>query len=444
MTKQNRFFNCHAHCFTDDHVPVYFLSRFLPLNKLLAIKWFTRLMRSSACKDDLGIMGDLVVAIFHFFDRNITKDLMIRYMNFFVYDDVNSQLMVIQEMQAYYPPVTGLVMLTMDMEYMGAGKPKVLLQGQLEELAIVKKQENMKNVIYPFLHCDPRRIMPVQEREKGIEKHFIGDAFLAKAKEYWENKTYQGVKIYPALGYYPFDERLKPVYDYALNNNLPITTHCTVGAVHFKYDLSKEERYHPFLKQYFPDEKKIDYQYNFTHPLNYLCLLDQNLLKTVWKDAPDYANLKICIGHWGGEDEWHEFISDAWSDIEIHTNDRDPALDLSNWIVDPKDSTRKNYTWFSIICSLLKDHRFKNVYTDISYTLEDATLLPLLKMILESNETIRRRVLFGTDFFLVSKSISEREFGINVRSFLGEELFKQIAYTNALEFLNTGLNPITA
>jgi uncharacterized protein len=79
--------------------------------------------------------------------------------------------------------------------------------------------------------------------------------------------------------------------------------------------------------------------------------------------------------------------------------------------------------------------KYPNVYADISYTLNDATLFPLLRMILNSDNKIRERVLFGTDFYLVSKAISEREFAINVRSFLGNDLFNQIAITNAERFL---------
>lgn len=65
---------------------------------------------------------------------------------------------------------------------------------------------------------------------------------------------------------------------------------------------------------------------------------------------------------------------------------------------------------------------YPNVYADISYTLNDTSLLPLLKMILEADTRVRERVLFGTDFQMVSKSICEREFAINIRSYLGPEL----------------------
>jgi predicted TIM-barrel fold metal-dependent hydrolase len=70
------------------------------------------------------------------------------------------------------------------------------------------------------------------------------------------------------------------------------------------------------------------------------------------------------------------------------------SLDIEKWFIG-KDAY-KNYSWFSIICDLMRT--YKNVYADISYTLNDITLLPLLKMILEVDENIRKKVLFGTDF----------------------------------------------
>lgn len=436
--QKTKFFNCHAHCFTDDHVPEYFLSKWLPISKLLSRKRFIEFMKSSAHKGDLGFWGDKIVKLLHLLDKNITKALVLRYMNFFVYDDVKNQEDVVNEMLKYYPANTGIVMLTMDMEYMGAGKPKAPLEKQLYELAKVKTK--MPENVYPFLHCDPRRIKPTHPREIDVEKIFIGEAFLNTAKKYWQDKIYQGIKIYPALGYFPFDERMKPVYDFALLNNLPITAHCIIGPVYFKFNLDDAERFHPFLNKSLPAQKPGYFQYNFTHPLNYLCLLEYDLLKTVWKEAPDYAKLKICLGHFGGEIEWHNYINNAWSDLLYQYPGDCPELDLRNWVLGPANSPYKNFTWFSIICALIR--KYENVYADISYTLQDATLLPLLKMILQSDEKIRRRVLFGTDFFLVSREVSEREFYINVRAYLGEELFGQIAITNAKKFISNNFNPL--
>src|ERR1700733_13242853 len=183
MQQENkRFFNCHAHCFKDDHVPEYFLTKWLPVSKLLSNRWFIGFLHRSAFSGDLGFFGNLIVKILHIFDKNITKEGLIRYMNFFVYSNVKNQTDVVEEMRKYYPRTTGLVMLSMDLEYMGAGKPKIPLEGQLIELASVKKE--MPAIIYPFVHCDPRRIYPTHEREKSLKNTFAGNAFLVAAVRY--------------------------------------------------------------------------------------------------------------------------------------------------------------------------------------------------------------------------------------------------------------------
>jgi predicted TIM-barrel fold metal-dependent hydrolase len=343
---------------------------------------------------------------------------------------------VIKSMQEYYPKYTGYVFLTMDMEYMGAGLPKTLFEKQISELEDIKRKPDWRNIIYPFIFCDPRRLKPSHPRELGVGNDFTGDVFLQKLQQLIRDETFQGIKLYPALGYYPFDKRMKPVYDFALKHNVPFITHCSVGAVHFKYDLEAAECYHPILHKQLPHDKPKLFQQYFTHPLNFECLLNRDLLKTFWgDDAPDYSQLKICMGHWGSGEEWHNFFENAWVETHFRKMTAEyPSLELENW--QTGENKVYNFSWFTIICDLMR--RYPNVYADISYTLQDASLLPLLKMILEADDKIRTRVLFGTDFYMVSKDISEREFVINARAYLGIELFNQIAITNAESFLNNG------
>jgi len=308
-------------------------------------------------------------------------------------------------------------------------------------LANRKKEAQWNDKIFPFVFCDPRRIQPTHPREIDIEKNFIGNTFLQTVKQYVEDGTYSGIKIYPALGYYPFDKRMEPVYDLALSLDLPVLTHCTIGAVHFKYELDEEENYHPFLKRKLPRQEPSEFQQFFTHPLNYECLMNHELLKKSWgHDAPDYRELKICIAHWGTGEEWHKYLENSWIETRLQKPTAEyPSLELANWKTGhEKDS--QYVSWFSIISDMIR--KYPNVYTDISFTLNDPSLLPLLKMTLEADDKIRQRVLFGTDFYMVSKAINEREFAINVRAALGKELFEQIAITNTERFLNNKLYPM--
>ena len=431
--KHDRFFNCHAHCFTMDHVPDYFFGRFMPVTKLLRKKWVKNVVKNGPVTGKMPFGLRALIFLLSLINLLSVKKFL-RLISMVRFGNSDEQRAVIESMRQYYPEDTGIVYLTMDMEYMGAGKPVKKLEKQFEELAALKKTAEYKNIIYPFAFVDPRRIDP-RDEEIQVEADFIGAKFLHKLEDYVKEGSFQGLKIYPALGYYPFDERMKPAYDLALKYNLPITTHCTIGVVHHKHKIDVSKRIHPF-KGTLPDLKPVKYQRYFSHPLNYLCLVDRDLLKQVWGDsAPDYRNLKICIGHWGTEDDWHRYLDKDWADVYQKTkDDHCPALLLKNWHTDPKRAYL-NFTWFTIIYELLRNKKFPNLYTDISYTLHDASLLPMLKTMLESNEDVRKRVLFGTDFYMVSKTISERNYSINLRAALGHEMFEQIAIVNAREFL---------
>jgi hypothetical protein len=49
---------------------------------------------------------------------------------------------------------------------------------------------------------------------------------------------------------------------------------------------------------------------------------------------------------------------------------------------------------------------------------------------------VRERVLFGSDYYMVEReSVSEKEASLLLRSRLGEDLYKQIAHTNPIEYL---------
>ena len=440
-----RFYNCHAHSFTYDHVPKHFLGRGVAINWVLHRKWVKGVVRNTPVTGKFDWLGKILVGTLTTL-MGLNRSQVIRYLNFIKYGDRRTQAEVIKSMQAYYPKNTGYVLLTMDMEFMGAGMPKTRFEHQLDELARLKtlKDDNgdliWDNYIYPFVFCDPRRINPEHERELDIENHFIGKKYIAKLENYITNKIYQGIKLYPALGYFPFDKRMRIVYDFAVKNSVPLITHCTIGAVHFKYDLDEKEYHHPFLHKKLPKEKPFTFQQYFSHPLNYECVLNHDLLKKHWgKDAPDYSNLKICLGHWGTREEWHNFMNNAWLETSYRKMDSQwPSLELVNWHIGER--TENNFSWFTIICDMMR--KYPNVYADISFTLYDTTLLPLLKMILEADDKIRSRVLFGTDFYLVSKAVCERDFTINIRSFLGVDMFHQIAVTNAEMFLNNNFNQV--
>ncbi len=266
-----------------------------------------------------------------------SKELAERYLNLARFALYHDQSDVFTRLKNQYPEGSGFVVLPMDMEYMEAGELKEGFHyaDQMEKLQEIKDKN--KDIFFPFVFVDPRRI--VEEGDAQLKykindgRVILEDCFIQK---YIEKNKFSGFKIYPALGYYPFDEALLPLWKYAADNALPIMTHCIKGTIFFRGNKKIEWDQHPVFEQsigegkYKPllllETKNIEFSGNFTHPMNYLCLLDETLLRKVVGKAKDekirtlfgyngpdkemtynLSHLKLCFGHFGGDDQWNRF-----------------------------------------------------------------------------------------------------------------------------------------
>src|SRR5690606_23918906 len=131
---------------------------------------------------------------------------------------------------------------------------------------------------FPFLFLDPRRIAATrnEEKHKNYENY---------AKHLLHSQQCDGIKLYPALGYYPFDKDLIAMYLFAQENEIPIIIHCIEGTVFYRGKKKEEWNHHPILKYNkkggiyepipLPQREGFEYTTNLTHPLNYHCLLNK-------------------------------------------------------------------------------------------------------------------------------------------------------------------------
>ena len=401
---------------------------------------------------------------------------------------------IFSKLSLQYPPGSGFIVLPMDMEYMGAGKPAENIQDQLEELRKLKLkvEKDGKYHLYPFIFADPRRI----QEDPGFFSYTPGEngEVLPEkgclVKKWLEKDHFNGIKIYPPLGYYPFDENLLPLWKYAADNQVPLMAHCCRGTIHFRGKKRKEWDYHPVFVQamgrekdavspgtgnspgklvleklLLPEIKNSEFTANFTHPMNYLCLLDERLLRKVVAGSADnrikqifgYKNietplernlshLKICFGHFGGDDEWKRFLE---SDRDINNNRiiSHPSRGIEFLVSDDENNPEekpgkqeqiwKYADWYSVICSLML--QFPNVYADISYILYMPEIMPVLKQTLR-NPGLNGKVLFGTDFYVVRNNKSDKALLADVMGSLNEEEFDQIARINPLNYLQNSFN----
>jgi predicted TIM-barrel fold metal-dependent hydrolase len=443
-----------------------------------------------------------------------TKELFQRYLNIGRYTFHKDQGTIFSKLRAQYPIGTGIIILPMDMEYMGAGQPKVRYREQMEKLAELAAHEKNQDNVFPFVFIDPRRIVPLDKEinTQSGDKIFCdfnvqrGKVELAECfvKDLVEKKNFRGFKIYPALGYFPFDENLLLLWKYAADNNIPIMTHCIRGTIFYRGKKKNEWNEHPVFEQAYskqpierdaedklsvdddvrdhllanaqetnyvpldlPQMKNVEFQDNFTHPMNYLCLLEEELLRKlihygVTKNnnqrlamAFGYTNeltplthnlkhLKICFAHFGGDDEWKRYFEKDRDNYSSQlTKYPEEGIQFFQTVKGQPSRGKPEHIWkytdwYSIICSIILQHT--NVYADISYILHDnPAILPLLKQTLH-NEALKEKVLYGTDFFVVRNHKSDKEMLADYLEGLTEEEFEQVAKDNPRAYLSTTIH----
>lgn len=202
---------------------------------------------------------------------------------------------------------------------------------------------------------------------------------VEKTRYLLEHKGFRGIKLYPPLGYNPDDPTLRPLYAFAAQHQIPVLTHCSRRGV--KYRGGE-----------FTDAQ-LD---GLADPDRYLPILDR------------HPELPLCLAHFGGDQEWTKYLTDQSSSA----------------------------SWLAKILETLRSGRYPNLWTDISYTVfaQDG-FLDLLSDLL-SEERVRERVLFGSDFYVVlDAQLLEKKRWHQIQTTLGPTLFKTIAEDNPRQYL---------
>lgn len=360
-TNERIIYNCHLHLFNIDHIPLHFINRFAS----------TKMAKSIAANQKLSR------ALLKLFPRALSR------YTAFLYSALNNDEEIFEELAAYYPGKTKFVPLSVDFDYMKAGMPIKPFLEQLEDLRALKLA--FPDQILPFIGTDPRR-----------------PQVLDLVKKYIIDYGFAGIKMYPSLGFFPNDERLYPVYEWAQENEIPITSHCIPkNPNHYRGKITDEQRQQAAqVPGYNAKEakKKYDFAMYFNHP---------HWWEQVLKDFP---NLKINLAHFGGNVEWDRYLDDPFS------------------------KKRDNKSWYYIIRKMIENEAYPNVYADISFTVFDRALFPVLKSLLTQPKT-ENHVLFGSDFYMLQKDYRERRFGFDVRGYLSDDHYWKLACDNPRRFL---------
>ncbi|MBX2815112.1 MAG: amidohydrolase [Saprospiraceae bacterium] len=401
-----------------------------------------------------------------------------RYKNIIRFATYKNQAGVFDRLHKMYPPLSKMVVLPMDMEFMGAGAPQRSYLQQLEDLHGLAIGKTRRDVLVPFLFVDPRRIR--HDRKIKTSNPFFdwevqnGKVCLKPClvKKYLEDDNggrgvFKGIKIYPALGYYPFDEDLLPLWLYCQDHEIPITTHCIMGSIYSRARLHRKQLHHPYLTKNGKSLRlrhitRYEAQRNFTQPLNYALLLEPrhlhqwlsrcrteiaDLFYSEGGQRRDLSGLKINLAHYGGPSEWAKYleqdrlepsqeliempnigVSFRYKQVDAAKNN--PTLFYNERLADLWQS---GVDWFSLINSLMM--QYPNVYADISYTLHDPVIKPLLSRNMQ-HPRLRRRILFGTDYYVVRQHDTEKGLFLRLLEGLDKDDIELLIRQNPTEFLS--------
>ena len=350
-------YNCHTHIFNMECVPDRFLKwpwlyRMLLSNRVT--EWLIKKLNSSQV------------------------DFLEKQAQFMKYNAYDWQELIFADLLKNYPPDARFVVLTLDMDFMGAGTPERNYLTQLHEVADLKRK--YPSTLLPFLSIDPRRLS--------------GESLVDFAARYIEDRGFHGLKMYTPLGFYPFDERLDALYKWASEKRLPILYHChKQGGVYYKGTF-RNEWLSPGHGMSFKAEPMNKFRDNFMDPKCFEILIGK------------FPELKICLAHFGGTYEMD------------------------------KDGTGDN--WFQHISKLISGKN--NVYTDVSYSLWDEKHHGKIKERLADPAT-GAKILFGTDFYMTEKEDSEKKLITKFREKMEEPLFRKASYDNIKAFLDSEYYP---
>jgi uncharacterized protein len=392
-----RYTNIHSHFFNGKCVPDYFFKMALPS----ALDPFADEIKAFLEKSTIR-------RIIRAISKRHGNSMLQKYLNFIEIGTQNSQLDVFKLALSNYSSFPGkmrFVGLTLNLDYMDTAESNhARIESQL--LEIERARSFYPDQLFPFVSADPR--------------HLTGEPLRDWVAAKIERLGFFGIKLYPAMGYFPFHPGLDDLYKWAEKFQVPIISHCTRSGNYYTGKMTDViphnrpdslnpgsptmETIYKRIERFMSDKFTRDnpkYGCNvFSNPENYIPILEK------------YKKLKICLAHFGGDDELMK------KDHEI----------VNRKIDDKKD-------WGTRIIELLENDEFKNVYTDISYTLSNEEALKFIAKLIE--KSYGDRILFGTDFFMTIREKAEDFLWQNCLQNIGIERFRKIAGVNNDLFLKS-------
>ena len=175
-----------------------------------------------------------------------------------------------------------------------------------------------------------------------------------------EGIPFFGVKIYPAMGYHPSDYRLWPIYEICEQYNIPILSHNGGEAV--STNQRDIEVFAGKDKIKISGKSRADIAYKLNDPKNWEIALKM------------FPKLRLDLAHFGSNQTWES----------------------SGTLPVSKDPQQRKETIINFM------GEYANVYSDFAFSLADLNISKNLKNRLVSEQIVRDKTLFGSDFWVIS------------------------------------------
>jgi hypothetical protein len=257
-----------------------------------------------------------------------------------------------------------------------------------QHLATVAAVKKNPWTLIPMFHYDPRRWCNPSGGEMDDDQWVHGpwDEPFSYIATNSNSGLFIGFKMYPPLGYKPFDERLRflgAFYSKCMEQNIPILTHCSPGGMTTHEAEFYQERDEKTLSR--KDKKETEEQspkrqltYDPFKPDGYF--FDEYVHPKNWRPVLEkYPDLKICLAHFGG-DEWDKY---RWG----------------------RDGKGMGSDWVQEIISLTRE--FPNVYTDLAcFDLEERSIRCNIRELFwqiyhnPDCKHLQDKIMFGVDWYL--------------------------------------------
>ncbi len=253
-----------------------------------------------------------------------------------------------------YPSVNLFIPAMVDMDGWAKVDRKLLrLKDRVAALerALLTVNAESPGLMHPFFGFNPRHAIPEYDREYVPRyREYVADVLLKRG--------FLGVKIYPAFGFFPIDNEsmdiqgldrpqhgaeidreLKWLYAFAQEHGIPIMAHCNDEGAQLGNRHAEV----------------------FGHPENWRRVLEQ------------YPDLRLSLGHFG---RVRELLAD--------------------------DGSRDTWPW--IIARMMEE--YSNLYADLAYDgtpsqVQHSEMVDVLLELLKEHPVARRRLMYGTDWFML-------------------------------------------